>query len=594
MEPVALRAHAVELGVEVRYEDAAGVWHDADPEALAAVVDVLSADRIGGRSVVAPVEVVTHGPGMGAPASVRVAATVLDAVLELQDDTSVEVAIGRRGDGMDHVVLPDGLPVGCHRLSVRTASGDDACTVVVTPPIMPRAAGLAGRSGLFVPAYALWDDDAPLPSYRLLGRLAEALPALDTDVLTTLPLYAAFLDEPFDPSPYAPASRLHWNEVYLDDTGLPPAPVPQQGRYVDWSTLAARRRRQLVRAVDELDDHTAAELAAFVTRRPDVDSFARFMATRNGAEAEPSVLASHVLAQYLAERELAGITRSGGATLAFDLPIGCHPDGFERWAHSELFADAMSIGAPPDLFFRDGQSWGLPPQLPEAGRRSGHRLWRDLLARAGEHAALLRIDHVMAVHRLWWIPDGFGPHRGVYVRYPREELLAVIAAMAVTTDTTIVGENLGTVPDEVDEAIDRWDMLGMYEEMFHTSDSPLPRVPRRSVAGVRTHDMQPFASFALTTPLGRYRRRLRRELGRPAGRGSVGLHEAILERLARSDAWLVTCDLDDLIGELEPHNQPGRVLDTTWRRRLDRSLSSTLRDPRVERGLRTLGTRRHG
>jgi 4-alpha-glucanotransferase len=491
-------------------------------------------------------------------------------------------------------VLPDGLPVGCHHLSVRTVAGDDACTVVVAPPMMPRIAGLACRSGLFVPAYALWDDDAPLPSYRLLGRLAEELPALDTDVLTTLPLYAAFLDEPFDPSPYAPASRLHWNEVYLDDADLPPAPVPKQGRYVDWATLAARRRRQLLQAVDELDDHTAAGLDAFVTVRPDVDAFARFMSTRSGAAADPRVVASHVLAQHRAERELAEITRSGGATLAFDLPIGCHPDGFERWAQPELFADGMSIGAPPDTFFRGGQSWGLPPQFPEAGRRSGHRLWRDLLSRAGEHASLLRIDHVMAVHRMWWIPDGFGPHQGVYVRYPREELLAVIAAMAVTTETTIVGENLGTVPDEVEEAIDRWDMLGMYEEMFHTADVPLPRVPPRAVAGVRTHDMEPFASFARANSLGRYRRRLRRELGRPAGRGSVALHEAILERLARSDAWLVTCDLDDLLGEIEPHNQPGRVLDTTWRRRLDRPLSSTLRDPRVQHGLRALGNRRRG
>jgi 4-alpha-glucanotransferase len=83
----------------------------------------------------------------------------------------------------------------------------------------------------------------------------------------------------------------------------------------------------------------------------------------------------------------------------------------------------------------------------------------------------------MAVHRLWWIPSGFGAHQGVYVRYPREELLAVIAAMAVTTDTTIVGENLGTVPDEVRAAMERWDLLGMYEEMFHTADSALAASP---------------------------------------------------------------------------------------------------------------------
>jgi 4-alpha-glucanotransferase len=594
VDGAALRARAVELGVEVRYEDSEGRWHESDAGALALVVDVLESDaRSGGPPVVAPVEVVTNGAMLGTAATVSVRGAVRDAVLELEGDTSVDVTSDRR-DGAHCVVLPDGVPVGCHRLSVRTADGDGVCTVVVAPPIMPRSAALAGRSAVFVPAYALWDDDAPLPSYRLLGRLAEQLPSLGTDVLTTLPLHAPFLDDPFDPSPYSPASRLHWNEVYLDDAGLPPAPVPRQGRYVDWAALAARRRSQLVRAVDELDDRTAARLRAFVADRPDVDAFARFMTTRRGAPADPRVVASHVLAQHLAERQLADITRAGGATFAFDLPIGCHPDGFERWAAPELFAEEMSIGAPPDTFFREGQSWGLPPQLPAAGRRSGHRLWRELLGRTGEHASLLRIDHVMAVHRLWWIPDGFGPHQGVYVRYPREELLAVIAAMAVTTDTTIVGEDLGTVPDEVVDALERWDVLGMYEEMFHTADVPLPRIPSRTVAGVRTHDMEAFASFALTADLGGYRRRLRRSLGRPAGRTTAALHEAVLERLARSDAWLVACDLDDLLGETEAHNRPGRVLETTWRRRLDQPLSVTLRDPRVQRGLRILGDRRRG
>jgi 4-alpha-glucanotransferase len=274
--------------------------------------------------------------------------------------------------------------------------------------------------------------------------------------------------------------------------------------------------------------------------------------------------------------------------------VGCHPEGFERWAQPHLFADDMAIGAPPDTFFEAGQSWGLPPQLPQASRRDGHGTWRDLLTRAGEHASLLRVDHVMAVQRLWWIPDGVEPARGVYVRYPREELLAVIATCAALTGTTIVGEDLGTVPAEVEEALERWDVLGMYEEIFHTSTSPMPRIPARTVAGIRTHDMEPWASFVATHDLSGYRRRLRRHLGRPAGRTRGDLLDAVLERLARSDSWLVTVDLDDLVEETEPHNQPGRVTDTTWRRRNDRSLSAMLADPDVRRRLRVLGDRPRG
>jgi 4-alpha-glucanotransferase len=584
-----LQRRALELGIDIRYEDVDQVWHDADPSSLALVVDVLDADAAVPDGPVDPVVIGTARP-------VAVTGAITDLELTLADGTTVDLQLlaAPTGGGAS-VVLPPDLPVGCHELRVATRAFEGVSTIVVPPPMMPRSERLTGRSGLFVPAYALWDHDHVLPSFSLLGRLADALGALDTAALITLPLYAAFLDEPFDPSPYSPASRLHWNECYLDDRTLPEAPLDPQGRYLDWPTVARRRREQLLSAVEHLDATTAGELDDFVTRRPDVAAFARFMATRRGGD-DPRSERSHVLAQYLAHRQLAAIGRSSGAALAIDLPIGCHPDGFERWAHPELFADRMAIGAPPDTFFADGQNWGLPPQLPAAGRHSGYRLWRELLTRAGEHASLLRIDHVMAVHRLWWVPDGRGADQGVYVRYPREELLAVIAATAATLDTTVVGEDLGTVPAEVGEALERWQMLGMFEEQFHTDTSPLPRIPERTVAGVRTHDMQPFAAFvaAQAPALGAYRRRVASVVGHEVGDHYFDLLDSVIERLASSEAWLVTVDLDDLLGETEPHNVPGRVGDTTWRRRLDRSLTDTLADPELQRRLRLLATRSAG
>jgi 4-alpha-glucanotransferase len=580
-----LQQRAESLGIQTWYADVRGDWHPTDPEVLRLVTDLLEHDAHDTPTVADPVVVGTWSP-------VQVHGTLVDAELRLCDGTVVPVHPDReRGQ----IGLPGDLPWGCHELHVETSLGRGITTVVVAPSSMPRMPGLHGTSGLFVPAYALWDDDQPLPSFGLLGRLAERLGALDTAALTTLPLYAAFLDEPFDPSPYAPASRLHWNELYLDDAGLPPSPVPAQGRYLDWRTLAARRRDQLLRAVDGLDDRGRAELEAFVAARPDVGRWARFAAGRAGAGDDPRVVTSHELAQLLADRELATVSSGPGATLAIDLPIGCHPDGYERWAHPELFAPDLAIGAPPDIFFAEGQNWGLPPQLPGAARRSGYQLWRDLLRRAGEHASLLRIDHVMAVHRLWWVPNGFGAHQGVYVRYPREELLAVIAATAAETGTTVVGEDLGTVPEEVSEALARWRMLGMYEEQFHAFEHQLGHIPARSVAGIRTHDMQPFRAFhdEQGAGLDGYRGRLADSLGHHVGDGYWALLDSVLERLAASPASLVTVDLDDLLGEPEPHNVPGRVGDTTWRRRLDRSLSATFDDPELQRRLRLLGGR-HG
>jgi 4-alpha-glucanotransferase len=581
-----LRRRAAELGIDVRYEDVDQVWHDADPTSLAMVVEVLDADAAVSDGPVDPVVI-------GAARPVTVSGTITDVELTLADGTSVDVELlaDPRGAGTS-IVLPPDLPFGCHELRVATRAFEGLSTIVVPPPMMPRSERLSGRSGLFVPAYALWDHDHALPSFSLLGRLADALDDLDTAALITLPLYATFLDDPFDPSPYSPASRLHWNECYLDDHTLPEAPLDPQGRYLDWAAVARRRRKQLLTAVEHLDSRTQHELDQFVVTRPDVQEFARFMATRRGDD-DPQVERSHVLAQYLAHRQLEAVGRSSGATLAIDLPIGCHPDGFERWAHPELFADRMAIGAPPDSFFAEGQNWGLPPQLPAAGRHSGYRLWRELLTRAGEHASLLRIDHVMAVHRLWWVPDGRGADQGVYVRYPREELLAVIAATAATLDTTVVGEDLGTVPAEVGEALERWQMLGMFEEQFHTDTDPMPRIPERTVAGVRTHDMAPFAAFVASQGRGldAYRRRLANVVGHEVGDHYHDLLDSVIERLASSDASLVTVDLDDLLGETEPHNVPGRVGDTTWRRRLDRSLTDTMADPELQRRLRLLATR---
>jgi 4-alpha-glucanotransferase len=245
----------------------------------------------------------------------------------------------------------------------------------------------------------------------------------------------------------------------------------------------------------------------------------------------------------------------------------------------------MSIGAPPDLVFDGGQDWGLPPTLPLAMRQSGHRLWRDLLTRAGEHAALVRIDHVMAVHRLWWIPSGMDSSQGVYVRYPREELMATIAATAAAVGTCVVGENLGTVPQEVEESMERWGMLGMYEEQFHMHERPLPHIPARAVAGIRTHDMTPFRSHVDREPdrYGSYRRQLLGE--------AEELIDLVMDRLLHSPAAAVQIDLDDLCEITEPHNLPGQVIDTLWSRRLDRSLSSTLADPILSDRLRRLGAR---
>ena len=499
----------------------------------------------------------------------------------------VDLAV-RHGSEHDAIDLPPALAFGCHPLRFDSDQGPGETIVVAAPPTMPRSGDLEGRGGLFAPTYALWEHERPLPSFAHLHDLARRARAGGLGVVSTLPLYATYLDDPFDPSPYSPVSRLHWNEVYLDDTGLPPAPVPAVGAIIDWRALADRRRRQLIEAATTIDEAMQDELTAFAAAHPDVGAYARFRAGRD-AGGDLVVEQSHLLAQYLADQQLGAIRADpDAAALALDLPIGSHPLGYEVWADPSMFAPQMSVGAPPDAFFADGQNWGFPPPLPSAMHASGHRLWRHLIERVGRHADVLRIDHAMAVHRLWWVPDGFSATQGVYVTYPRDEILAVIAASAAAADVTIVGEDLGTVPHEVSEAFDRWAALGMYEEQFHLDDEPLPHIPARTVAGIRTHDMEPIAELVATSDTTGYRQRLGEAHHCEIADRWDDVVDQMLVRLSVSDAYLVIADLDDLIGERRPHNLPGRVSPELWSRRLDRPTSETLEDPDVRRRLITL------
>jgi 4-alpha-glucanotransferase len=583
----ALRDRAEELGIQTAYHDVNGTLHHADDTTIEHVVAVLEADRasVGATTrLTAPLHLVGSGP-------IVVTARVSDASVTVAGHP-IALAV-RHGDDHDTIELPDELAFGCHALQFDSDRGPGETIVVAAPASMPRHDRFAGTGGLFAPTYALWERDEPLPSYAHLHRLARIAKANGLAVMSTLPLYATFLDDPFDPSPYAPVSRLHWNEVYLDDAGLPPASLPPAGDIIDWRALAERRRRQLIEAASSLDPTRQAELTAFAAAHPDVGAYARYRATRD-AGGDMVVEQSHLLAQYLADQQLAAIRDDpDAAALALDLPIGSHPDGYEVWADSSMFAPQMSVGAPPDSFFSDGQNWGFPPPMPAAMHASGHRLWRRLIERVGRHADILRIDHAMAVHRLWWVPDGFSATQGVYVQYPRDEILAVIAASAAAADVTIVGEDLGTVPTEVSEAFERWDMLGMYEEQFHLDDDPLPHIPARTVAGIRTHDMEPIAELVATTDTADYRRRLGTAHGSEIADRWDDVVEQMLVRLSWSDAYLVVADLDDLVGERRPHNLPGRVGPELWSRRLDVPTSDTLGSADVRQRLGILARRPH-
>src|SRR5690606_31991443 len=266
------------------------------------------------------------------------------------------------------------------------------------------------------------------------------------------------------------------------------------------------------------------------------------------------------------------------ASLYMDLPLGCHPEGFDTWRWRDQFADARA-GAPPDLFFKGGQDWGFPPLHPGRARAAGHAYWVASLRHVMRMSAMLRLDHVMGLHRLYWIPRGLPTSQGVYVRYPEEELYAVLCLESHRNRTELVGEDLGTVPDEVRAAMDAHGLRRMYVIPFELDPerAKLPPPPAASVASLGTHDLPPFRGFLEGRDLGerpedeRTARRawtaaLARALGTPDARPE-SLLPAALRSISASAARLVLVALEDLWLETEPQNTPGTSGAENWSRR---------------------------
>ena len=551
----ALRRRAEALGAETFYWDDQGNYHDAHPESLRRVVEVLEADASSSatRRRLPPVIV-------GSGGRIPVGDGIDHAALTLADGTTVELDVIA-----EHVDIAEPLPIGCHVLALAGPGVDESATIVTAPAAMPTSAALAGRAAVFAPAYALWERDSPLPSFSHLAalgaRVAEARRrrADHPAALCRLPRRAV------RPEP------LRAGQPAALERGVPRRRRAAGGAGARPSAISSTGGRSAGAAGRSCSTRSASSRASWRPtfsvglRRPRTSP-----STPGSAPRSPSIRptprvptdvveASHQLAQYLAHVALTRLHDSGTAAFALDLPIGSHPLGFETWAHGDLFAAGMGVGAPPDAMYPDGQNWGFPPQLPGAAERSGFALWRQVVRRCGQYASMLRIDHVLGVHRLWWIPDGMEPGEGVYVRYPRSKLLAVIAAEAARTGTTVVGEDLGTVPDEITEAMEEWRCSGSTPS---TPASPTTSCRRSRHAPSPACEPTTWSRSPCSTSggdLAGYRTKLQRAIGRRVGTSRAALLEGALTRIASSDAYLVVADLDDLLGETTPHNIPGKV-----------------------------------
>ncbi len=628
----ALRSLSRAMGVHTRYINGLGKAVTVAPETLVRVCAALGAPIAGPGDAT---DALTHHREQAQAQLVPpvlvawdgvLAVTVstdrpIDARVQLEDGSVVPLARSEAGLGTG-----EPLPFGYHRLTVEVAGRSETSTVIAAPLQAWRRPGQHSSWGVGTHLAALRSARSrSLADLRDLELLCRWVRERGGDLVTVLPLVPTFNSPPPEPSPYSPVSRLFWSELILD-LGQSHRAVPPP-RSLDVTRADAELRQALsghpLPAPSELDQ----ELIRYARFRGAQVRHGRNWrdwpgAARDGTlspeDIDPEEERFHLVAQTLARRQLRDLRQrldADGFRLGLDLAVGVHPDGYDPWSRQALFAQGMSVGAPPDQGFPSGQDWGFSPVLPGASRLEGHRYLAASMAHQAGLAGVLRVDHIMAWTRLYWIPHGLGLHDGTYVSYPAEELFAVLSLESNRHRCEVVGENLGTVPREIFEALPRHRIWGMYLAMFQASDGPEVDPPTAAdMALVGSHDTPTFAGWVKGNDIGdRVRHGLlaepkvqavEEERQRAVGWLAAQLDStaqdpraflaALLEWLGRSDSPLVVPWLEDLWLEEESVNLPGTPSSVrpNWQRPMRRLLDEIFNDPEVDDLLRRLDSAR--
>lgn len=576
------------------------------------------------------------------------------------DDARTKTKKGpdREPETLTTLPLKGVLPDGYHtiRLTVGRTTHETLVLSAPTRCFNHPDSTLDGAWGLFCPTYALRSArDTGCGDLTDLRDLAAWAYTQGSRVIATLPLLSVYLDEPFEPSPYSPVSKLFWNELFLDATSTPEfeacakakrrassqtfrreCDALRSGALVQYRRQA-RLRRSLLEPLSEhffekgLDKGDGFK--AFLEDNPLAPRYARFRAVMDrqrrdwndwSARQQQGQFRSsdfdraseryHLYAQYRFRDQLGALSRDmreRDGLLYLDLAVGVRGDGFDPFANPELFGRALSVGAPPDPTFLRGQDWGFPPMLDDALREDRYRYFRLTIRNHMRYCDALRLDHVMAFYRLWWVPVGYESTHGVYAHYHMDEQLAVLSIESHKNRCQIIGENLGTVPTQVEKALDKHAIgplyVGQNSAYGETAFAP---VRPNAVASNNTHDMAPFMKWWDGSEADdrkdvglideRQAEKEREERATMRERtvklltrqgeirdGSPGeVRDALHRHIASGDAAFTLINTEDLWLETNTQNIPGTTDEhPNWRRRLRYELDDITSDPEIERQL---------
>ncbi|MFP5328095.1 MAG: 4-alpha-glucanotransferase, partial [Acidimicrobiia bacterium] len=465
-----------------------------------------------------------------------------------------------------------------------------------------------------------------------LGALARWSAGQGAGMMLVNPLHAALpLEDGQQPSPYFPSSRAFRNPIYLRVEGEPPDAVAalNDDRRIDrnavyklkMEALALQWRRFCDAGGDERFEafrrELGASLEAYATfcaltethgvdwrtwpeavRTPTSPGVAPFAA--DGADR----ISFHAWLQWLLDLQLAEAGEQVG--MVQDLAIGCDPAGADAWMWQDAFAEGFSVGAPPDEFNQAGQDWGLPPFDPWKLRSAAYQPFIETVRAGFRHAGGLRFDHVMGLFRLYWIPrdaEG-GAVDGAYVRYPSSDLLDILALESVRAGGWVVGEDLGTVQDEVRAALRERNVLS-YKLLWFESQPPR-EWPEQAFGAITTHDLPTIAGLWTGSDLERQRdagvepneestEELRSKVQRWTGIDDDAPVDEVVERahglLAEAPCRVVTATVEDALCVEERPNQPGTTVESNWSIALPVTIEVLMETERAAHIARTLDSR---
>lgn len=588
-------------------------------------------------------------------------------------------------DGQALLQLEPGLEPGYYRLN----TGDAWCRLVVAPPrcwVAPALEEGARWWGCTIQLYALRSSrNWGVGDFGDLRRLVDAAAQQGASFIGLSPLHALFPHNPDAASPYSPSSRNALNPIYLDvqalmelsgcdealqrvqsDTFQERLRALRDAELVDYAGVAAAKEEilQLLWRDFEADVRNS--------RRTHFEAYMRQRQATLGRHAVFEALQAHLHAadpavwgwpawpealrdpqgeavrrfeqehaqevqfrfwlQWLAEVQLESVqryarSRGMGMGLYTDLAVGVNGGGAETWTRHEIFALGMHAGAPPDALNALGQDWGLPPWNPSQLEASRYQPFIDTLRANMRHSGALRLDHVMALMRLFWT----GPRGGTYISYPLDELLGILALESHRHHCMVIGEDLGLVLPQMREAMRERSLLSYRPLLFERDEDGAFRSPAQwqaqALAVVSTHDLPTLRGFWLGEDI-ELQARLslfpddatleRQVLQRAQDRAHLLLAlqregllpdgvsvqptslpdvtpafvEAVYAYLARTPCWLVGVQLEDVTGQVLHVNVPGTTEDRfpNWRRKLSvavEDLSCEARWARVAAVLRT-------